>query len=210
MTGDPASAARGSGDEQVPTGPGDPGVGAGGPPPGDRIVGASVAGTAVFVGSAGLAAAWSGADVVALVIALALFVGGSAAFVAALVRAAARSRHEELTMAGVFFLTGAPKAVRRLILGSLGVEVVAAFVTAGLRPNSSLAFGILAPVWGQGLAGLWGARHGSFPPRPVPTRPGPRPGPRPAAAPLPDPADTGPPPAGSPGGQPAGGAPPPS
>jgi len=59
--------------------------------------------------------------------------------------------------------------------------VVAAFATAAARPNSSLAFGILAPLWGQGLAGLWGARHGAFPPRPAagprvagrPAQPGP-------------------------------------
>jgi hypothetical protein len=33
---------------------------------------------------------------------------------------------------------------------------------------SPLAFGILVPVFGLGLCGLWGARYGTFEPRPVP------------------------------------------
>lgn len=162
---------------------------------GDAIVRASWAGTALFTATAVLAAAVPGADVVALVVALTLFAGGTAAFAAGLVRAAGRSRREEVTLAGLFFLEGAPKAVRRLVLGSLAVEVVVAFATAGIRPNTSLAFGILAPIWGQGLAALWGARHNSFPPRrPAPraesappaesTPPASRPLQRPAAGPV--------------------------
>ena len=149
---------------------------------GDPIVTASLAGTAVFAGTAALAAVVPAADVVALVVALGLFAGGTAAFGAGLVRAAGRSRTEELHLAGVFFLDGAPRRVRRLLLGSLAAEVVVAFVTAGVRPNTSLAFGILAPVWGQGLAGLWGARNGRFPPRRAdPARPSPRPSGSPGA-----------------------------
>ena len=113
-----------------------------------------------------------GADVVALAVALALFTGGTVGFVVALVGAASRSRRDELSLAGLFFLEGAPRAVRRLVLGSVAAEVVVAFATAGARPNTSLAFGILAPVWGQGLAALWGARHGTFPPRVAVARPG--------------------------------------
>lgn len=126
---------------------------------------ASLVGTAGFAATAVAAAAVPTLDVVALVVALVLFVGGTVAFAAALVRAAGRSRSEALHLAGVFFLDGAPRRVRRLLLGSLAAEVVVAFATAAVRPNTSLAFGILAPVWGQGLAGLWGARHNRFPPR---------------------------------------------
>ncbi|HEX2700300.1 MAG TPA: hypothetical protein VHM89_08885 [Acidimicrobiales bacterium] len=133
--------------------------------PGDAIVRASWIGTGLFAITAVVASAVPETDAAALVVALVLFVGGTVAFAAALVRAAGRSRHEELTMSGVFFLDGAPKATRRQLLGALAAEVVVAFATAGIRPNSSLAFGILAPVWGQGLAGLWGAWHGAFPPR---------------------------------------------
>lgn len=129
---------------------------------GSAVVKASWAGTAVFSLSAVMATVVAGADVVALSVALLLFAGGTGAFAVALVQAARRSRHEELTLAGLFFLEGAPSAVRRLLLGSLAAEVVVAIVTASVRPNTSLAFGILAPMWGQGLAGLWGARHGAF------------------------------------------------
>lgn len=165
----------------------------GAPHPGRAVVRASWVGTAAFTVTAAAAAAVPDADVVALVVALALFAGGTVAFGAALVRAAGRSRREEVTMAGVFFLEGAPRTVRRHVLGSLALEVVVAFATAAARPNTSLAFGILAPVWGQGLAGLWGARHGVFRPR----RDGP--GRAGAMARRPDPAPDRPPAAGPPG-----------
>lgn len=132
---------------------------------GAAIVKASCAGTALFAATAAAATVVADAGVIALAVAVALFAGGTAAFVAALAGAAARSRSEELTLAGVFFLEGAPPRVRRLLLGSLAAEVLVAFVTAAARPNTSLAFGILAPVWGQGLAALWGARHNGFPPK---------------------------------------------
>lgn len=131
---------------------------------------ASWIGTAIFAVTAGLGAASPSTDVVALAVALALFIGGTGAFAAALLRAAVRSRWEELTLGGLFFLEGAPKTLRRTLLGSLAADVFVAFTTAGLRPNTSLAFGILVPVWGQGMAALWGARHGVFPPRQPVTR----------------------------------------
>ncbi len=141
------------------------------PAPGAALLKASWGGTVVFVVTAGVAAAVPDAGVPALVVALVLFVGGTGAFAAALLRAAGRSRREELTMGGLFLLEGAPKAIRRQFFAALVIEVVAAFVTAGLRPNSSLAFGILAPVWGEGVAALWAARHGTFPARRPPSRP---------------------------------------
>lgn len=132
---------------------------------GAGLVRASWVGTAAFAASAAAAAVVPAADLAALVVALALFVAGSGAFAAALVRAAARSRTEEVALARLFFLEGAPRRVRRLLLGSLAAEVAAALATAAARPNTSLAFGVLAPVYGQGLAALWGARHGVFSPR---------------------------------------------
>jgi hypothetical protein len=104
--------------------------------------------------------------VVAVVVDLVLFALGCVAFALALLRAAARSRTDELTLPGLFWLTGAaPTEVRRLLLGSFGVEVVVALATASARPFTGLAFGILVPVYGLGLTGLWGARAGTFPPR---------------------------------------------
>ena len=55
--------------------------------------------------------------------------------------------------------------------GALGVQVVVAVVTAisrtttDGRTGSTLAFGVLAPMMGLGLNGLWGATHGTFAPR---------------------------------------------
>lgn len=139
------------------------------PWPGRLIVQASWAGTLAFAGSAGLATVEASADVLALVVALVVFAAGTAAFTAAFVIAVRRSRTEEIVVPSLFFLQGsAPAPVRRLLLASLAVEVVAAFVTAAVRPNTSLAFGILAPMYGLGLMGLWAARHGTFPLRPRP------------------------------------------
>ena len=47
------------------------------------------------------------------------------------------------------------------------VEIVAVVVAASIRPYTEVAFGILAPMFGLGLMGLWGARYGEFPPRPL-------------------------------------------
>ncbi|MDP9404969.1 MAG: hypothetical protein M3P85_17010 [Actinomycetota bacterium] len=127
---------------------------------------ASWAGTLAFVATAGLATMVASTDLVALVVALGLFGAGTAAFTVAFATAVRRSRTEEILVPSLFFLQGsAPRAVRRRLFASLAVEVAAAFGTAGVRPNTSLAFGILAPMYGLGLVGLWAARHGAFPPR---------------------------------------------
>jgi hypothetical protein len=55
--------------------------------------------------------------------------------------------------------------VRAALLGSLAVEVVVALATAAARPYTSVASGILVPVYGLALCGLWAARHGRFAPR---------------------------------------------
>ena len=53
------------------------------------------------------------------------------------------------------------------MLGGAAAQAVVAVATAAVRPYSPLAFGILVPLWGLGLAGLWAARHGTFPQRKV-------------------------------------------
>lgn len=129
------------------------------------IVAAARRGTGVFVVSAAAGAGWP--DALAwpsAVVALVLFAVGCVAFVRALLLAAQRSRREELDVAGVFFLGGhAPAEVRRALLGALAVQVVVAIVAASVRPFTPLAFGVLAPVYGLGLSGLWGATAGTFP-----------------------------------------------
>jgi hypothetical protein len=133
----------------------------------DPLVRASLIGTAVFVVVAVAAAVVPDSLAgVAVVVDLALFAAGCVAFVMTLLRAAARSRTDEISLSGLWWLTGtAPAPVRRALLGAFGVQVVVALATASARPFTGLAFGILVPTYGLGLAGLWGARRGSFPSR---------------------------------------------
>jgi hypothetical protein len=108
----------------------------------------------------------------ALVTAIFLFAAGCAIFLWAFVVVAARSRTDQMELAQIWFLMGppTPPEVRRSLLGALAVQVVVGLVTAAVRPNTSLAAGVLVPMWGLGLCGLWAARHGTFPARPPDTR----------------------------------------
>jgi hypothetical protein len=135
--------------------------------PGAGIIRAQVVGTAVFVVTALAATAVKGLGVLPLIVDPLLFLAGIGAFFAGLVRAADRSRTEEFGILNLFFLEGgsAPPPVRRTLLGCLVAQIVVAIATAALRMNTSVAFGILAPVYGISLCGLWGARHGTFRPR---------------------------------------------
>ena len=104
---------------------------------------------------------------VALAVAIALFLAGCFAFFAGYARAVQRSRRDSIGVSDLFFLGGgvAPRPVRRSLLGALLFQVAVALGTAIARPYTSLAAGILVPVYGLGLCGLWGARHGTFAPR---------------------------------------------
>lgn len=135
--------------------------------PGGPIVVASWVGTAVFVVAAvaatiapgPLGAPFAGLSVVYLL-------AGIALFLYTLVLAAFRSRVDAIGIGGLFFLQGtAPKRVQAHLLASLVIEVVVAFAAASIRIYSPLAFGLLVPMYGLGLAGVWGARHGTFAPR---------------------------------------------
>ncbi len=133
---------------------------------GSRLIEADVIGTAAFVLTAALAATLlrPGVQAPAVAVAGALFVGGCASFAWGFVAAVERSRTEAIEMSSLFFLKeSSPAAVRRVLLGLLAVQVIAAAVTASVRPFTSLAFGVLAPMWGLGLITLWSGRHGSFP-----------------------------------------------
>jgi hypothetical protein len=142
--------------------------------PGRRMIWASWAGTLLFVAVAVPLAVTERGQLLAVAVDLSLFAGGCAVFLWALALAAGRSREREIGMGGLFFLAGtAPPPVRLRLLGSLAVEVLAAFGTAAARPFTALAFGILVPTWGLALCGLWAARHGTFGPRqPRPDRSG--------------------------------------
>ena len=142
------------------------------------VVRASWVGTAVFVVTAVVAAiAPSTFEAVALAVAVVLFAGGCVVFLWAFFVAAGRSRTERLELAQIWLLSGPPTPadVRRSLLGALAVQVVTGLATAAARPYTSLAAGVLVPMWGLGLCGLWAARHGTFPPRAPDARRG-RPG----------------------------------
>lgn len=95
--------------------------------------------------------------------ALGLFAVGCVVFLWAFLLAVERSRTDAIGIGGLYFLAGsAPVRVRNLMMASFGIEVVVAIASAAARPFTSLAFGVLVPMWGLGVAGLWGARHGTF------------------------------------------------
>jgi hypothetical protein len=132
---------------------------------GEQVIGASNVGTIVFV--IATVAAGVAPDVFVWLfvpVSLAMLLLGSLAFLRTIFLAAERSRYETLSVAGLWLLSGsAPMAVRRLLLGALAVQVVTALVGASVRPFTPLAFGVLAPVYGLGLCGLWAAIAGAFP-----------------------------------------------
>jgi hypothetical protein len=133
--------------------------------PGDRIMRLDWIGTAVFVVTAAVSAAAMGwTRYVAGAVAVVLFVAGIVAFVMAYAAAVQRSRRDEMGIGGLFFLAGetAPKPVKRRLNGALTVQVVVGLATAAARPYTSLALGTLVPMFGIGLNGIWGARHGTF------------------------------------------------
>jgi hypothetical protein len=73
------------------------------------------------------------------------------------------TRGDNVVVASLFFLQGsAPKPVQRQLFAALAVNLVVVAATAVANP-----FGVLVPMLPLGLIGLWGARHGTFPPRPT-------------------------------------------
>lgn len=154
----------------------------------DRVVRADLWATAVFAVVSVGAAAWSGLLVPAVAVDVGLFVAGSVAFLYAYFRAIGRSRDEKITLAGLFFLAEgvAPRPIARALRLLLAAQVVVAVATAAARPFSSLAFGVLAPMFGLAMLAVWGAVHGRFPPRPPARAPAARaraPSPAPRSAP---------------------------
>lgn len=137
-------------------------------PEGAAIVRASWLGTVVFALSALAAVVTSAATVPAAAIALGLFAAGIGLFFWAYAIAVNRSRTDAIGIGGLFFLAGdatAPKGVKRALLAALGAQTVTGLGTAAARPFTTLAFGVLVPLYGLALTGLWGARHGRFGPR---------------------------------------------
>jgi hypothetical protein len=134
--------------------------------PGRGIIRASLAGTVVFTLLAVGAVLVDGLMPPFVVVSLVLFFGGSVVFVLAFLAAVDRSRTEAIGIGGLFFGAGSmPGRVQAALMGSLAVEVVVGVAAAVIRLYTAVAFGTLAPMWALGLAGLWAARHGTFPSR---------------------------------------------
>ena len=148
--------------------------------PGMSIVRFNVGGTLVFAGSATLAAViFDGfAKVQGVVVSLVLFAAGVCAFIWGYWSAVQRSRTHEMSVAELYFLLGPaiPGPVKRIMNISLVAQTGIALATAlargstpssglegGSSPGSTLAFGVLVPMLGLGLNGLWAATHGDFP-----------------------------------------------
>lgn len=107
-------------------------------------------------------------------ISMVLFATGAVAALWAYVSALERSRVHEIGVANLYLLTGptAPTPVKRLMSALLATQVVVALAGAivgaiGLSGSevNALAFGILVPMFGIGLNGIWAVRHGTFGPR---------------------------------------------
>jgi hypothetical protein len=123
------------------------------------------------VGTAALAlvtatAAATDADavqVVNLVVAGVLFLGGCAGFAVGFLKAVGRSREEAIDLAGLFYLTGsAPPEARRAFLGLWFAQIA---VAVAAIPLTDPPFAVMAPVWGIGLITWWASAHATFPPR---------------------------------------------
>lgn len=135
-----------------------------------RIIRASWAGTGLFAAVALAGVAVDALEPVALAVDIALFAVGTGIFLWALAAAAERSRTHEMGIGGLFFLAGAtaPREVKRHLLGSLAVQTALGFATAGAKPFTPMAGGVLVPMLGLALCGLWGAKLGRFGPRRLP------------------------------------------
>lgn len=142
-----------------------------------RLVRNNVLGTAAFVVTLGVAIplrSERAGQVLIAVVSLGLFAVGIAASLWAYTSALERSRVEEVGVANLFLLTGdtAPTPVKRTMSAALAVQVVAALVGASIgvadlkeSDLNALAFGVLVPMFGIGMNGLWAARYGSYGPR---------------------------------------------
>jgi hypothetical protein len=135
---------------------------------GRRVIQLSVVGTVLFtVVSVVEVLVMDWTRPIAVVLDLVLFGIGCTAFLGAYAIAIGRSRTDEIGVASLYLLTNrvAPNTVRVWLLGAFSVQCIVAVTTASVRPFTTAAFGVLVPMFGLGLNGVWAARHGTFGPR---------------------------------------------
>ena len=131
------------------------------PGPGEHVLRSTTVVTGVFVVSTTAAVLAAGpVRLVAVAVDLVLFAVGSLLFLAAFAVAVGRSRTEEVTLGRTFLLTGSPPSpLRRRFWVLLVIQVVVALVAASVRPYTSVAFAVLAPMSVLGAMAWYGARY---------------------------------------------------
>jgi hypothetical protein len=138
-------------------------LGAGPDTAGASIIAASTVTTALYAVAVGWdAAGLAGGNALAIGTGLALFVLALVVWVVAFARALVRSTQgDDLAVASMFFLQdAAPRGVKVRLLGIAAVMLVLTIVTLATNP-----VGFLVNMLPIGFAGLWGARHGTYPER---------------------------------------------
>ena len=101
---------------------------------------------------------------------LVLFSIGVAAFIWGYFSAVQRSRVDEISVASLYFLSGqvADKQIQKTMNSCLIAQLVIGLAGAIARSStdgkagSTLAFGVLVPLLGLGLNGLWASKYGTF------------------------------------------------
>jgi hypothetical protein len=134
--------------------------------------------TGLFVVVTAIAAAVFSPElrVAVVVFDLALFAIGVAAFILGYFSAVQRSRYDEVSVAGLFLLLDkvADRSTTLRMNTALAVQTIIGVTGAIVRgstdgkPGSTLAFGVLVPLLGLGLNGMWASKHGVFASRNVP------------------------------------------
>ncbi len=92
------------------------------------------------------------------------FLLGIVLFVSAFLSAANRSRVEEVTVVGAFFLgDGAVSSRDRLVFtGGAVIQSIVGIAGSIARPFTAVAFSILVPLLGLALMAMVGAKYGQF------------------------------------------------
>ncbi len=132
---------------------------------GDRLLRFNWEVTVVFALLTGLSWALDGSfDVPYAVLCAVLFGAGVIGFVVGFWNGAQRSRTELVTLSGLLAVdtSHVPARARRLIWSAVTVQTIVATAAAVARPFTTQAFGLLVPMFGVGVAILWGARNARF------------------------------------------------
>jgi hypothetical protein len=115
-------------------------------------------------------------DILFVVVCSVFFAVGIALFLLGFWNGVQRSRVDDVTLTGLLALGTSYVGARprNLLWAAIAIETVVAILFASLRPFTQQAFGLLMPMFGVGLATLWGSRAATFHPRDDPRNPSPR------------------------------------